>query len=30
MESVPWKIFIKEIEVEGQTIPNYDIGVTPV
>ena len=27
MESVPWKIHLKEFEVDGK--PSYDIGVTP-
>ena len=27
MESVPWKIHLKDFEVDGK--PSYDIGVTP-
>ena len=27
METVPWKIQIKEYNIEGR--PSYDIGVTP-
>jgi hypothetical protein len=28
METVPWKIHVKEFEIDGK--PSYDIGVTPV
>ena len=28
METVPWKIHVKEFDVQGR--PSYDIGVTPV
>lgn len=27
METVPWKVQIKEYNIEGR--PSYDIGVTP-